>query len=227
MIQFNLLPDVKQEYIKAKRLKHTIIVVSLLTAAGSLFIFVMMFLTVHVFQTIRMNTLNTSIAEKTKELKSVTDLNKVLTVQNQLQSLPSLHDKKPVTSRLFGFLGQITPAQVTIGHVNVDFGARSMNISGTADSLSTINKFVDTIKFATYTTDDGQKASDKPFSSIVLSSFTRTDTDATYEVTLIFSPSIFDTNKNVSLVVPKITSTRSETEKPTDLFKALPETKKE
>lgn len=225
MIQFNLLPDVKQEYIKAKRQKHSVIIISLLTAAGSLFIFVMLFLTVHVFQKFHLNSLNDSIQTNTKKLQDVTDLNKILTIQNQLDSLPKLHDQKPVTSRLFGFLGQITPAQVSIGKVDVDYGTKTINLTGTADSLGTVNKFVDTIKFTTYNEGD-QPASDKPFSSVVLASFSLTDKDATYQITLSFNEAIFDSSKNITLVVPKIISTRSETEKPTDLFKALPETKK-
>jgi hypothetical protein len=62
---------------------------------------------------------------------------------------------------------------------------------------------------------------------VVLSDFTRTDKEATYTITLSYNPVIFDSASNVVLTVPKIISTRSETEKPTELFKALPETEQQ
>lgn len=223
MIQFNLLPDVKLDYIRAKNLKRTVLVVAGLVSASAAAIFILMFLTVNVFQKTHLSHLNTDIADKSEQLKSTKDLDKVLTIQNQLNSLPALHDKKPVTSRLFNYLGLLVPAQVSIGKFDLDFDTSVMNVSGTTDSLGTVNKFVDTLKFTTYTYEqDGNKKEIKPFSSVVMASFGRTDKEATYQVKLSFDKAIFDSANKGTLVVPKITSTRSETEKPTDLFKDLP-----
>lgn len=225
MIQFNLLPDVKQEYIKAKRQKHSVIVISLLVAAASLFVFVMMFLTVYVFQRQHIKDLDSEIATSSATLKDTPDLDKVLTIQNQLKSLSQLHDAKPVTSRLFGYLSQVTPSAVTLGKINVDFTNATISVEGSADALSTVNKFVDTLKFSTYQEEGvASKDSDqpKPFKDVVLASFSRSDKETTYSINLNFDPAIFDSSKKITLAVPKIISTRSETEKPTELFKALP-----
>ena len=228
MIQFNLLPEVKQEYLKAKRLKHSVIVISLLTAGASLFIFVMLFMTVFVFQKAQIKSLDNDIADSSKILKNTDDLDKILTIQNQLKSLPELHDQKPVTSRLFTYLTQLTPAQVTVGNIELDYSQTKLTLSGNADSLGTINKFVDTLKFTTYTdAANGSTKATKPFSKVVLASFSRSDKDATYQITFDSDKTIFDSNSAIALTVPKIISTRSETEKPTDLFKAIPETKKQ
>lgn len=235
MIQFNLLPDVKQEYIKAARQKRTVIVISFLVALSTLFVFAMLFLSVHVFQKLHVKNLNADIKKHSDTLKNTPDLEKVLTIQNQLNSLPDLHAKKPVASRLFGYLGQITPAQVNIGDIEVDFDKSTIDISGTTDALSTVNKFVDTMKFTTYSkvsTDVQAQATDqttttKPFSKVVLSSFAVTDKQATYKITLSFDPVIFNNKDEIALTVPKIISTRSDTEKPTELFKALPEVKQQ
>ncbi|RTK94234.1 hypothetical protein EKI60_04305 [Candidatus Saccharibacteria bacterium] len=221
MIQFNLLPDVKQQYIKAKRQKHTVIVVSLLMAASSLFIFTMLFLTVNIFQKAHLRNLDDDIQVSTKSLNDIPDLNKVLTIQNQLNSLPGLHDKKPVTSRLFGYMSQITPANVTIGNLSLNYAEETITITGQADSLSTVNKFVDTIKFTSYKIGE-EDQQEKPFSEVVLGTFARDETEATYTINFKFKPDIFDSSKDVKLVIPKIISTRSETEKPGDLFKELP-----
>ncbi len=231
MIQFNLLPDVKQQYIHAKRMKRTAIVISFLIAASSLFVFVMLFLSVHVFQQKHIKNINEDIQANSKKLKDTPNLDKILTIQNQLRSLPGLHSTKVSTSRLSKYLEQVTPEKITIGQIEVDYELKTMKITGTSDSLQNVNKFIDTLKFTTYSVnaEDGtisQKDS-KPFSSVVLSTFSRKDNETTYEITLTFDPVIFENTKNVTLVVPKLTTTRSEIEKPTDLFKALPEDKKQ
>lgn len=229
MIQFNLLPDVKQQYIKTNRRKRTVIVVSFLIAASSLAVFVVLFLSVYVFQKNHINNLSNDIKSSTQKLKDIPDLNKVLTIQNQLKELPDLHAEKPVTSRLFGYLNKLTPNQITIGNIKLDYSESTMTLTGSADSLSTVNKFVDTLKFSTYTDtlQVEQKEKKKVFSEVVLTSFSRSDKDATYTISFKFDPLIFDSSHNIEITVPNITSSRSETEKPTELFKALPEKKTE
>lgn len=226
MIQFNLLPDVKQEYIKAKRQKHSVIVVSLLVAAVSLFMFILLFLTVRVFQRTHLSNLDDDITTMTKTLNETADLDKILTIQNQLNSLPGLHDQKPVVTRLTNYLSEITPSQVNIGELEADFDATTISIKGTADSLQSVNKFVDTIKFTTFK-DGEEEATEPPFTAVVLSDFVRNNTETTYTITFSFNKIIFDGNHDIKLTVPQITSTRSETEKPTELFKALPEIKQQ
>lgn len=226
MIQFNLLPDVKQQYIRTARLKRTAILASFLVAASSLFIFTMLLLSVYVFQKKNMNDLSASIKTNTEELKSTPDLDKVLTIQNQLKSLPELHGKKPVTSRLFGYLAKLTPAQVSIGKIDVDLVGQTITVTGTADTLGTVNKFVDTIKFTTHK-DNNDTSADKPasktFSEVVLTTFNVNDKGSAYTITFKYDQSIFDSSQNIEITVPSITSSRSETEKPTELFKALPD----
>ncbi len=220
MVQFNLLPDVKLAYVHARRSKQMVIVVAGLAAAASLFILILLCLVVYGIQKKHLSDVNKDIKASTKQLKDTKDLDKILTIQNQLNSLPALHAQKPVTSRLFGYLAQITPAQVSISSINVDFTAHSMQISGTADNIVTINTFVDTLKFTTYAT-TGSTQEPKAFSDVVLSSFgIGSPTSSSYAVSFSFNADIFDSSKAVALTVPqgKIT-TRSEIAKPTDLFK--------
>lgn len=233
MIQFNLLPDIKLQYIKAKRMKRTVIVISLLVGATSLSVFVFLLITVYGFQKTHMNKVTNDIANAQRTLDSTTDLNKVLTIQNQLNSLPDLHNQKPVSSRLFGYIVELTPSNVSIGKVELSFVDNTISFYGTASSLSDVNKFVDTIKFTNYNiTADNQLDSapqnsdkQKPFSNVVLTSFqVDEETGAvTYNITTKFDANIFDNNKTIKLTVPKITSTRSETEKPDELFQNLPQ----
>lgn len=218
MIQFNLLPDVKLEYIKTQRIKHTVILICQIAGGLALLVLIMMFVLVNVVQKRHLNNLNKDIAKYTNELKNTKDLDKILTIQNQLNSLPGLHNKKVVASRLFVYISQLTPAQATLAGFNVDFVGHKMSISGSADNLVTINKFVDTLKFTTFTSPD-QSVQGSAFSNVVLTGFSKGDTSTTYQISVDYNQAIFDSAKDIVLQTPNIISTRSETEKPTDLFK--------
>lgn len=223
MIQFNLLPDVKLEYIRTRRSKHMMLLASIAVSATALAVFVLLFVVVNVVQKKHLNDLNKDVTKLSSELKATPNLDKILTVQNQLDKLPALHSQKPVASRLFSYLGQITPAQVSIAKLDVNFAgsggltSSTMIITGAADSINSVNTFIDTIKFTTYHSGDAND-SKKAFSDVVLSTFGREDKGASYTINLKFDPLIFDKNTNVVLTVPKQVTTRSETEKPSDLF---------
>lgn len=223
MIQLNLLPDVKTKYIKAQRTKRTVLLSTFVISGVAIGVVLLLASVVYGAQKIRLNSLDGDIKTKTAVLKNIDGLDKILTIQNQLNALPGLHSTKPVVSRIFVFLPQITPTDVKISSYDLKLEDSTMTFTGTAKDLGAVNKFVDTLKFTKFTTDTNTDVSSAPlaFSSVVLSSFSRSDKDASYTVTLKYDPNLFvSTNKTVTLVVPKITSTRSETERPTDLFKA-------
>lgn len=221
MIQFNLLPDVKIAYIKAQRLKRMVTMVSIVVTGVSLFIFTSLFLLINVAQKQHLQHLTNDITEKNKQLSEMPDINKILTVQNQLESLDQAHDKKPVASRLSGYIEKLTPNNVSISKLDVKFVDNTMEISGKTDQLVNINKFVDTIKFTKYTIKDTEGDKDA-FSNVVLDSFTKTETGITYTIKLAFDPVIFDTDSDVSINVPTLTTNRSATEKPAALFQESP-----
>lgn len=104
MIQFNLLPDVKMKYVKAKRTKKLIISTSLLVSVASVFIVAVLFGVVQIGQKKHISDLTADIKTETKKIQSVENLDELLTVQNQLTLLTELHQKKPQTSRLFDYI---------------------------------------------------------------------------------------------------------------------------
>jgi Tfp pilus assembly protein PilN len=226
MIQLNLLPDVKLEYIKAQRSQRLVLSVSILVAAASIGLLLLL-LSVDGLQKKHINDLSNDISSETSELQHKPQIDKILTVQNQLGSLTPLHAQKPAAARLFDFLNQVTPANVNITKLNIDFTQQTSTISGTSDSLANVNKYIDTLKLTTFTTDSD--TSSKPaFSNIVLSSFSLDKSSqnagqaAAYTITLSYDPAIFDITQNVKLSVPSVTTTRTEISQPSDLFQAAP-----
>jgi Tfp pilus assembly protein PilN len=220
MIQFNLLPDIKQQYMKAQRQKHMVVFISTLSMIIAVSIFVVLLLVTQLWQKKSISDLNGDIKQYSKELSSTDDFNKILTVQNQLKSLPALHDEKAVASRMFNYTTQLTPAKASISKLDLDFAQNTVSISGSADSLATVNTYVDTLKFTKYTTNDDESKKGDAFSEVVLSAFGKNTAATTFTVTAKFDPAIFSSEQEVTLTVPQITSTRSATEQPTDLFKS-------
>jgi len=219
IIQFNLLPDIKQQYLKAQRQKHMVTFIATLATLAAVGIFIVLLLVVQVWQKKSISDLNGDIKKYSNQLSSTDDFNKILTVQNQLTSMTALHDKKAVASRMFEYTTQLTPSAATISKLSLDFDQSTISISGSADSLATVNTYVDTLKFTKFTTNGDTQQSGNAFSAVVLSAFGRTATDTTYTITAKFDPVIFSEAQSATLTVPKITTTRSATEQPSDLFK--------
>lgn len=222
MIQFNLLPDIKQQYLKAQRQKHLVVFISTIATVTAVGLLVILLLVVQVWQKKTINDLTSDVKKYSNQLSGTEDLNKILTVQNQLNSLTGLHDKKAVATRLFDYITKLTPANANIAKLGIDYAKNTITISGTADSLSTVNTYVDTLKFTEYKVTSGQNKSNtekQAFTGVVLTAFGKTSKDTTYTVDAKFDPVIFSELSTVDLVVPQITTTRSATEQPTDLFK--------
>lgn len=214
MIQFNLLPDVKLEYIKANRLKRVVTVVSALVASVALLVFVLLFLSVNVVQKHHMKSLNNQITSVSTKLKDLPNLNEVLTVQNGVNALPSLYAQDPAITRLPGYISQLTPASATISDLNLSFTANTISISGAAPDLTTVNQFVDILKLSKYQT-SSSSPSENAFSDVILSSFSYSSTSGSiYTITASFDPTIFNaSDNNVTLIVPNgITSHSTSTQ---------------
>jgi len=202
MIQFNLLPNVKLEYVKTQRTKRMLTMVSFVVSVASIAVLALSFISVDVVQKKSLNDLNNDVAKYSSQIKSVKDLDRILTVQNQLSTLTSLHDQKPVASRLFAYITQLTPAQATLGQLSIDFASKTLTVGGVAPSLDVVSTYIDTLKATTYKTDTSKTAT-HAFSNVVLTSFGRGESGATFTITAAFDPIIFDTRNSVTLTVPQ------------------------
>lgn len=216
MIQFNLLPDVKLEYIKTQRNKRLVFTVAAIVTAVSLLILIVLTVLVFGFQRKYIADLTSDIKTQSSNLQGTGELDKVLTIQNQLNSLTGLHQQKEDASRIIPFIQKITPANVSIASLDVNYTTPAMTISGTAPNLAAVNTFVDTLKFTNVTYGETKA---KAFSQVVLSGFGSSEDGATYSITLAYDAAMFKVINQVNLEIPSQITTRSETEKPSALFK--------
>jgi Tfp pilus assembly protein PilN len=135
MIEINLIPDVKQELLKAKRVRTLVISGALVVGVVSVGLVVILALYLFTVQSIRGNILNGSITSKSKELEGVDDLSKMLTVQSQLAALSQMHSTKNIDSRLFDILTAVNPAapnQVSVSSARIDAETKTISIEAQA-----------------------------------------------------------------------------------------------
>ncbi len=221
-LQLNLLPDIKQKFIRSQRQKRFVTLISSWVLVGSVGLLVVMILIVFGWQRVRLNSLSSTITTNSGEIKKIEDIDKVLTIQNQLSVITSLHEQKPVAERLFPFMHQLVPVEITISNMDVSFIDNTIAITGNSASLEFVNKFVDTLKFTKYKTSEENSSEVKAFDKVVLANFSRTQTSATYVIRTTFDPKLFDIKNEVALLVPNIVTTRSEVERPANLFQEAP-----
>lgn len=222
MIQFNLLPDIKLEYIKAKKLKRTLLTVFTLVAMSSAALAVILFLGVNVVQKKHMNDLAKDLTKTAQKIQATPDINRIITVQNQLKSLPALYDARPAATRLFGYLGDVTPSNTSIANTSVDFVNHTVTLSGSGKTLLDINTFVDTLKYTLFVSDKAPQTSAAAFTKVSLTSYSRGEKSSSYQVNFSYDPALFDSLQKITLTVPQAITTRSEISQPTELFQQNP-----
>jgi len=150
MVQFNLLPDIKLEFVKARRTKYLLSFVSFIVGGIAIAVFLFAFFFVNVVQKKSLSDLQADIKQYSSDLQSEKNLDKILTVQNQLSAVTTLHKTKPVASRLFGYLTQVTPTQASLTKLTVDFSQNTMAIGGKAPTLDSVSMYTDALKATKY-----------------------------------------------------------------------------
>lgn len=223
MLEINLLPDIKSKSVRAKKLKNSIVSISIILSLVFVALFGSFYYYVDFYQKDKINSLSSNIISLTSSIKSNKNLNKILTIQNQLNSLPNILSQDPRISRIFNFISELTPTNATISDLTINLSNNSISINGGADSLTTVNQFVDTLKFTTY--DNGSSKGNTAFNSVDLTSFSyssgsNTTTNTQYTITFNYDPTLFNNTDKIQLVIPKLTTTRSILDQPTAIFQS-------
>lgn len=190
MIQFNLLPDIKIEYIKAKRMKRLVAFVSVIVSSVCIVFFVIIFLLVNVWQKQQMKNLEDKTIELTNKLKETEDIDDILTVQSQLRSIDGLHEQKPTLSKFFKYMEMMKPESVIISSRQLVFAENKVVISGTAPSIEVVREFIDTLKYSEYKLAENAEPA-KLFERVELSAFSRTSAEknpAVFTINFQFKP---------------------------------------
>ena len=214
MIEINLVPDVKQELIKAQRVRSTVITVSILIAIASAAIITLLAIYVFAVQAVRGGIDDTTIKSETAKLTSAQDLSKTLTIQNQLTKISALNSNKKIDSRIFDVLGAVIPPapnNIQVSNLTLDSDVGTIVIEGQAPSGSydTVETFKKTVEGAKveFTDLDSKKQQVDMASNISITN-TSLGEDSSgakvlrFTMTFEYAPELFSpASKNVKVVI--------------------------
>lgn len=164
MIEINLVPDVKQELLKAQRVRASVISVAILVGIIAVGVVVALAMWVFAVQTARDVIADNTIKSESQKLSAVEDVSHTLTIQNQLNKLVGMHDSKHIDSRIFDILTTINPPapnNVAITKLTLDSADSTIKIEAQAvngyPALEVFKKTINATKFE-YTKDNETKS---------------------------------------------------------------------
>ncbi len=222
MIELNLLPDVKQEFVRSQRLKRIIIASMIALVVVVLGLLVLVAFYVYGIQTVRNKLADDDIAKYSEEIKKDKNLTRNLTIQNQLSTLSDAHSEKVSMDRLFDYLKILNPQEpnnMKISKADIDIETNTITLEVSTSSYLSISIIKDTFinaKLSYTDPDTGEKIKDTSlFESVdILDPSVGKTNDgrvvAGFKASLVYKPQIFDskvTDPNVS--VPNVNTTPS------------------
>jgi hypothetical protein len=224
MIEINLLPAVKQDFIRAKRLKRIITSVSILITIVALGLLGVAGVVVYAIQPAAGLLIDQGINQDKEKLDKDKNLTRNLTIQNQLSSITELHEQKGDFTNVFEYLKALNPASpnnLTISKLQIDPSTTTINVEASAADFSKLAIIKDTFEAAVFSYSkpkDGEEGYDKVKDEKVFSDVEVTDPSlsndsdgksvVSFKMTLTYNPLLFDwTLKNIIVSVPQKNTT--------------------
>ena len=133
MIQINLIPDVKLELVKSQRYRTVVMSVAIMVIVASLGVLVLLSGYVFGVQAALIHNTTNNIAREDEAFRNIEDIEKTVTVSNQLDHIQSSHENKAMTSRIFALLAEAsaegTENSVTVNSFDIDTTQQRITIS--------------------------------------------------------------------------------------------------
>ena len=205
MIEINLVPDVKQELIKARSIRAAVVSGAIIATIAAVALVVVLSIYVFGVQALRNTVADDTIKKGGAQLASVEDLSKILTIQNQLTKINDLNDAKQIDSRIFTMLQAVIPPapnQVQISTASVDATAKTITLEGQALTYPAVEAFKKTIGAAYVRfTDADNKQQDVPLATNISLTNVSFGEDSTGAKVLRFTISFTDADELFSSTV--------------------------
>ena len=163
MIEINLLPNVKRELLKTRAMRNRVISISFLVGGASIAAVVVLALILG-SQIAAEAVQNGVIKDRNDKLMAVEDLNKVVTIQNQLTKINEQHSRKKINSRIFDVVTAVNPVvpnNVSFSDIKVNPESKTITLEGSAvNGYSALETLKKTILNTKVQTTDGDKSSE-------------------------------------------------------------------
>lgn len=224
MIQLNLLPDIKKEFINAQKTRALVMSSSIMVTLVAVGLSVLLFIYVTFLQQLQITLATNDIKSKQQELSGVSDLSKYLTIQNQLAALPELHAGKGIYSRLLNFLPVLNPNapnNIQLSQLQLAGSDKLVSFTGQTGSFESLNVFVDTLRNAvvTYKDSSSVQQTSKIFDTVNVQSSAIDKSNGGNKVSFTVRATYFDAvfdahNTDLTASVPNIKTSQSVTQSP-------------
>ena len=143
--EINLVPDIKDEMIRALKLRNLIFFLCIVVAAASVGV-TLLFGLIAGGQQLAVNSKKKTLDNLSAKINSYSDLDDFLTIKDQLGDLSILSSNKKVLSRTFNVLAAIIPTgadTITISELNVDLSGDQPTLSFDAQANAGKEPFID------------------------------------------------------------------------------------
>lgn len=136
--EINLVPDIKNEMIRALKLRNYIFFGCIIVSIASIAAVVITGI-IAGGQQIAINNRKDTITKLSEKLNSYSDLNDFLTIKGQLDGISNISNNKQVLSRTFDILAAVLPSgpdTITVSELNVDLSGEQpiLNMEAQADA---------------------------------------------------------------------------------------------
>ena len=143
--EINLVPDIKNEMIKAIKLRNLIFFLCIIVASASVAT-VVVFGTIVGGQTLIIDGKDNSINALSSKIKDYKDLNEFLTIKDQVGNIGTITNKKKVFSRAFNIINAIIPTgadYINISDANINLETDSPTLSIEAQANAGTEPYID------------------------------------------------------------------------------------
>lgn len=193
MIQINLIPDIKREYLRARKMRDLTVSMSIVISIAAAALVGIMILLLGA-QVVRETLADNAIKTEYEKLASVESLSEMVTIQNQLSLISSQHETATRDSRIFTVLQVINPQRpnnVTFSSVIHDPTTRTLVLEGSASAgYPALEELLKTIRSVNITYDDAnveEGNTSVPFAEQVMTGESSYGVDSDNQRTLRFS----------------------------------------
>lgn len=157
--EINLVPEIKNEMIKALKLRNLIFFICIVVAASAIGV-IIIFGSIVGGQSIALNSKANTLTLMSKTINGYEDLDDFLTIQDQVGSLSKISNNKMLVSRVFNFVTILAPTNgdtIEISEMSLNLASSSLVLEAQADAVTApyidynvLDAFKKSMKYLTY-----------------------------------------------------------------------------
>lgn len=136
MFEINLVPDVKAEMLKTQKMRNLVVAISIVIVAVAGGVIAILG-GIKGGQDITMSSQDRRLENMSKKLSDFDDLDELIAIQNQLNGLETIAEKKVLLSRIFSIVKVLMPTNgdsITLSEMNVDVENSTLKFDAQADA---------------------------------------------------------------------------------------------